>query len=168
MITVSVDFCNPISQKIYDNVINSLQFHRLSCPCGHSGCLTVHGYYDRTLKSGVTCVSISAGSSVVSADIPMLCCFLPLSLIHRYPWPIRWTSLNMHCQMVISLPSWIPLLPLMRAVSVPSSDVSAGTGNSGFYLKISCFLSPWTLSDAVSPPSTDSSCRLKAPRIFYS
>ena len=52
MITVSVDFCNPISQKIYDDVINSLQFHRLSCPCGHSGCLTIHGYYDRTVKSG--------------------------------------------------------------------------------------------------------------------
>ena len=52
MITVSVDFCNPISQKIYDDVINSLQFHRLACPCGHSGCLTIHGYYDRTVKSG--------------------------------------------------------------------------------------------------------------------
>ena len=52
MITVSVDFCNPISQKIYDDVINSLQFHRLTCPCGHSGCLTIHGYYDRTVKSG--------------------------------------------------------------------------------------------------------------------
>ena len=51
MITVSVDFCNPISQKFYDDVINSLQFHRLSCPCGHSGCLTIHGYYDRTVKS---------------------------------------------------------------------------------------------------------------------
>lgn len=52
MITVSVDFCNPISQKIYDDVINSLQFHSLTCPCGHSGCLTIHGYYDRTVKSG--------------------------------------------------------------------------------------------------------------------
>ena len=52
MITVSVDFCNPISQKFYDDVINSLQFHTLSCPCGHSGCLTIHGYYDRTVKSG--------------------------------------------------------------------------------------------------------------------
>lgn len=52
MITVSVDFCNPISQKIYDDVINSLQFHCLTCTCGHSGCLTIHGYYDRTVKSG--------------------------------------------------------------------------------------------------------------------
>lgn len=52
MITVSVDFCNPISQNFYDDVINSLQFHQLTCPCGHSGCLTIHGYYDRTVKAG--------------------------------------------------------------------------------------------------------------------
>lgn len=52
MITISADFCNPVSQKIYDDVINSLQFHRLSCPCGYSGCLSIHGYYDRTVKSG--------------------------------------------------------------------------------------------------------------------
>ena len=52
MITVSVDFCNPFSQKFYDDVIDSLQFHQLTCPCGHSGCLTIHGYYDRTVKSG--------------------------------------------------------------------------------------------------------------------
>lgn len=52
MITLSVDFCNPISQKIYDDVINSLQFHRLTCTCGRSGCLTIHGYYHRTVKSG--------------------------------------------------------------------------------------------------------------------
>ena len=52
MITVSVDFCNPFSQKFYDDVIDSLQFHQLTCPCGHSGCLTIHGYYDRTVKFG--------------------------------------------------------------------------------------------------------------------
>ena len=52
MITLSVDFCNPISQKIYDDVINSLQFHQLTCTCGRSGCLTIHGYYRRTVKSG--------------------------------------------------------------------------------------------------------------------
>lgn len=51
MITVSVDFCNPISQKNYDFVINSLQLHQLTCSCGHSGCLTIHGYYYRSLKT---------------------------------------------------------------------------------------------------------------------
>ena len=49
------------------------------------------------------------------AIAPMPCCFLPSSLIPRYPWPIRWISLNMHGLMVISLLSWMPLLPLMRA-----------------------------------------------------
>lgn len=52
MITLSTDFCNPISQRFYDNLISGLQFHQLSCPCGHSGCLNIHGYYSRNVKSG--------------------------------------------------------------------------------------------------------------------
>ena len=51
MITISADFCNPISQDSYDKIINSLQFHQLTCTCGHSACLTIHGYYDRNIKS---------------------------------------------------------------------------------------------------------------------
>lgn len=50
MITISVHICNHISQKIYDDIILSLQLHQLVCPCGHSSCLTVHGYYYRSVK----------------------------------------------------------------------------------------------------------------------
>ena len=52
MITIFDGFCNPILQDSYDKTINSLPFHQLTCSCGHSGCLTVHGYYDRSVKSG--------------------------------------------------------------------------------------------------------------------
>lgn len=51
MITIFEDFCNPISQDSYDKTINSLPFHQLPCTCGHSACLTIHGYYDRSVKS---------------------------------------------------------------------------------------------------------------------
>ncbi len=54
MITVSVNYCNPISQKFYNDIINSLPFWQLSCSCGHSGCLTIHGYYSRYVKSGTS------------------------------------------------------------------------------------------------------------------
>ena len=50
MITILTDNCNPISQILYDNILNSLQHHQLTCTCGHSGCLSVHGYYYRRLK----------------------------------------------------------------------------------------------------------------------
>lgn len=50
MITVTVKECNTISQDFYDSVVNSLQFHQLSCTCGHSGCLTIHAYYSRKVK----------------------------------------------------------------------------------------------------------------------
>ena len=59
MITLSADFCNPISQAFYDNLIASLQFHRLSCSCGHCGCLTIHGYYSRKLKQGDSLICLS-------------------------------------------------------------------------------------------------------------
>ena len=51
MITLTADFDNPVSQDSYDKTINSLQFHQLTCTCGHSACLTIHGYYDRFVKS---------------------------------------------------------------------------------------------------------------------
>lgn len=41
---------NPFTQKTYNQLINGLQFHQLTCTCGHSGSLSVHGYYMRSLK----------------------------------------------------------------------------------------------------------------------
>lgn len=49
MILISVSDYNQFSQDYYDSVINALQFHRLSCTCGHSACLSVHAYYKRGL-----------------------------------------------------------------------------------------------------------------------
>lgn len=50
MITIFLSDCNHISQSFYDSVIYHLQLHQLSCSCGHSACLSVHGYYRRALK----------------------------------------------------------------------------------------------------------------------
>lgn len=51
MITLYVEENNPITPNFYNNLIADLQFHRLTCPCGHSGCLSVHGYYTRSLMT---------------------------------------------------------------------------------------------------------------------
>lgn len=58
MITLSVDLCNPVSQDFYDKTIYNLQFHRLVCTCGHSGCLSIHGYYNRSVKHGDSCLRL--------------------------------------------------------------------------------------------------------------
>lgn len=50
MITIFVRDCNQISQSFYDSVIYDLQLHQLTCSCSHSACLSVHGYYKRTVK----------------------------------------------------------------------------------------------------------------------
>ena len=51
MITLFVEKNNPLTPNFYNDVINNLQFHKLTCPCGHSGCLSIHGYYQRSVKS---------------------------------------------------------------------------------------------------------------------
>lgn len=50
MITIFVPDCNQISQSFYDSLIHDLQLHQLTCSCSHSACLSVHGYYKRTVK----------------------------------------------------------------------------------------------------------------------
>lgn len=51
MITLFVEENNPLTPNFYNNLINNLQLHRLTCTCGHSACLSVHGYYTRSLKT---------------------------------------------------------------------------------------------------------------------
>lgn len=50
MITLFVEENNPLTPNFYNYLINNLQFHQLTCPCGHSGCLSIHGYYNRSIK----------------------------------------------------------------------------------------------------------------------
>lgn len=50
MITIFVRDCNQFSQSFYNSVLDSVQFHQLTCSCGHSACLHVHGYYKRSIK----------------------------------------------------------------------------------------------------------------------
>lgn len=51
MITLFVEENNPLTPNFYNNVIANLQFHKLRCSCGHAGCLSVHGYYYRYIRT---------------------------------------------------------------------------------------------------------------------
>ena len=61
MITLSTDKFNHISQKIYDTLVSSVDFFKLTCVCGLSGCLISHGSYKRYVKINgaktVLCIS---------------------------------------------------------------------------------------------------------------
>mgnify|MGYP005774398045 CR=1 FL=1 len=52
MVTIEHELDNPFFQDFYDKVISSIQFHQLSCTCGHCACLVRHGAYLRTVKVG--------------------------------------------------------------------------------------------------------------------
>lgn len=52
MITIFVEENNPLTPSFYNSFISNLQFHQLKCPCGRAGTLSVHGYYNRYIKTG--------------------------------------------------------------------------------------------------------------------
>lgn len=54
MITINSNKINTLNQKTYNKFLNSIDFNRLSCSCGHSACLIKHGYYTRSIKSTST------------------------------------------------------------------------------------------------------------------
>ena len=59
MITIPVKEYNTFTQDFYDSVIFSLQFQQLKCSkCGHSACLTIHGYYRRSIAMPEGMVSL--------------------------------------------------------------------------------------------------------------
>ena len=51
MITIFNNTFNTLSQNYYDKTIDSIPFHRLTCTCGHSACLSKHAYYYRSIKT---------------------------------------------------------------------------------------------------------------------
>ena len=112
MITISTDFCNTISLDFYDNTIATLQFHQLTCSCGHSGCLTIHGYYDRCAKSedGFIRLHICV-YSVVIVEPPMHYYCPPSFFIPRFLSLTRSAAFPVPRTLVVSLPSWMKHLP---------------------------------------------------------
>lgn len=60
MITISAKKINTLNQNTYNSFIDSLDFNKLLCSCGHFGCLTKHAYYIRSIKADSdTLVTIS-------------------------------------------------------------------------------------------------------------
>ena len=60
MITIIADKINTLNQISYENFLNNIKYHQLSCSCGMSACLTKHGYYLRSVKTsdGIIILSI--------------------------------------------------------------------------------------------------------------
>lgn len=59
MITLLVNENNPLSQSFYTELIEDLQFCQFDCPkCKCTGCFVIHGYYRRTVTTGINSVSI--------------------------------------------------------------------------------------------------------------
>ena len=50
MITIIQNEINTLNQSSYNKSINNLDINQLTCPCGHCGTLTKHGYYNRSIK----------------------------------------------------------------------------------------------------------------------
>ena len=94
MITLFVEDCNPITPFFYHNLIAGLQFHRLTCTCGNSGCLSVHGYYTRFLKTPDGKIPFRICRVICS------CCHRTHALLPSKMVPYSQTSLAEHVEII--------------------------------------------------------------------
>ena len=49
MVTVLTKNFNTLSQEKYDEVVERLQLHQITCTCGHCGSMRKYGHYERTV-----------------------------------------------------------------------------------------------------------------------
>ena len=94
MITLFVEENNPLTPNFYNNLINSLQFHQLTCPCGHSGCLSIHGYYKRSLKTPVGKLAFRICRVICS------CCHHTHALLPSSVVPYSQVSMEEHVEII--------------------------------------------------------------------
>ena len=94
MITIFVEESNPLTPNFYNNLINSLQFHRLTCTCGHSACLSIHGYYTRSLKTP------EGKSSFRICRVICSCCHHTHALLPSSMVPYSQISMEEHVEVI--------------------------------------------------------------------
>ena len=94
MITIFVEESNPLTPNFYNNLINSLQFHRLTCTCGHSACLSIHGYYTRSLKT------LEGKSSFRICRVICSCCHHTHALLPSSMVPYSQISMEEHVEVI--------------------------------------------------------------------
>lgn len=94
MITIFVEENNPLTPDFYNNLIAQLQFHKLTCACGHSGCLSVHGYYTRSLKMPAGKPSFRICRLICS------CCHHTHALLPSFMVPYSQISMNEQVEVI--------------------------------------------------------------------
>ena len=94
MITIFVEENNTLSPNFYNNLINSLQFHRLTCTCGHASCLSIHGYYTRSLKTPAGRLTFRICRVICS------CCHHTHALLPSSMVPYSQISLSEHVEVI--------------------------------------------------------------------
>jgi hypothetical protein len=162
MITLYVEENKPITPDFYNTLIINLQFHRLTCTCGRSGCLSIHGYYTRFLKSPDGKLPFRICRVICS------CCHHTHALLPSALVPFSQISLSEQTEIISCHESgkgWNPLMN--RNPSIDESNCRFITGNS-----VSCqngfpfpMIRLWFSGASRSFP--DSSCRFTAPQIFF-
>lgn len=95
MITLNTDNYKNFSQNTYNILISEIQFNRLTCPCcGHKGCFSIHGYYERSLKT--------SGGKTVLTILRIKCefCGSTHALLPSYIVPYSQSSLSDHVEVI--------------------------------------------------------------------
>lgn len=129
MITLLVEENNPLTPNFYNDLISNLQFHQLTCPCGHSACLSVHGYYNRFIKLPLG--KLSFRICRVICDV----CEHTHSILLSSMVPYSQISLRNHVSIIINYESNLPQENVMN--ENPSID------ENNYRYIIRCYKNHW-------------------------
>ena len=108
MVTLFVEENNPLTPTFYNSFIADLQLHQLKCPCGHSGGLSVHGYYQRFIKTfeGKLCFNI--------CRVVCEACGKTHALLLSSMVPYSQLSLQDHIQVIEAYEADLPTASLLK------------------------------------------------------
>ena len=160
MITIEVDFDNPVSQDFYNKIIFSLNLSQIPCTCGLAGSLIWYGGYHRKVRMADHIILLRVPVfSVRHVAILMRSFFLHLSLIPRSLSPFRLLSLTVMKKSPVTTVSLTPSHVLTKIPFLLLSVLTGSTGSSAFVPIIFPLRCSIILSADVLHPFPGLSCR---------
>ena len=97
MITIISKKFKSFSQKKYNSLVNTLDFHRLACTCGRKGDLIKHGHYSRSIKTPQGFVALSI------LRVACKSCHRTHAILSSAIVPYSQVSLNDHIKIIQAL-----------------------------------------------------------------
>lgn len=160
MITIEVDFDNPVSQDFYNKIIFSLNLSQIPCTCGLAGSLIWYGGYHRKVRMADHIILLRVARVFCTAcghtHALLLSSLVPYSQI---PLPVQASVADCYEKSPVTTVSLTPSHVLTKIPFLLLSVLTGSTGSSAFVPIIFPLRCSIILSADVLHPFPGLSCR---------